>query len=144
MELGGLIISILAIGLSLYTYFKHDIKIKKQDKLLKDYQLEKIEKEKVEEKRATIEANVISESESKKTIKVYNKGKCVAREVIVNIPNSERYEILNYPFPIDIRPHNGINVKLVVFSGAPDKVDISFTWKDNYSDANSDSQTIQL
>lgn len=37
MEIVGLIISVIAILLSLFTYFKHDRKIKEQSKLLNEY-----------------------------------------------------------------------------------------------------------
>ena len=41
MTIASLIISILAILFSLYTYFVHDKKIKDQTKLINDYQLQK-------------------------------------------------------------------------------------------------------
>ena len=50
----GLVISILAILFSLYTYFVHYKKIKEQTKLINDYQLQKIEIESIEEKKAKI------------------------------------------------------------------------------------------
>lgn len=38
MEIIGLIISIIALLLAIFTYFNHDIKIKKQSELINDYQ----------------------------------------------------------------------------------------------------------
>jgi hypothetical protein len=80
----------------------------------------------------------------KRIIKVYNKGKAIANRVIVVFPESDGFQILSNPCPIDIRPHNGIDIFLVVFNNVPDKINIQFEWEDNFKDRNSDSQTIQL
>ena len=61
MGIVGIIISILALSLSIFTYLKHDKKIKQQSKMLNKYHLEKIEKEKEEEQKARIEAFVVKE-----------------------------------------------------------------------------------
>ncbi len=39
METASFIISLLAISLALFTYIKHDLKIKKQSELINNYQL---------------------------------------------------------------------------------------------------------
>ena len=44
-------ISAFALTLSLYTYFRHDAKIKKQNALINQFQLEKFKKETDSEKR---------------------------------------------------------------------------------------------
>ena len=91
MEIAGLIISLIAISLALFTYFKHDITIKQQAKLLNKYQLEKIKVDKEDEKKALIEANVIKADKGKRIIKVYNKGKSTAKQVNVIIPDINGY-----------------------------------------------------
>ncbi|MFA5324841.1 MAG: hypothetical protein WC305_01590 [Bacteroidales bacterium] len=144
MEVAGLIISIIALLLALFTYFKHDLKIKKQAALINKYQIEKIEKEKDGEKKAIIETNVIKDNKGTRLIKVYNKGKSVAKNVIVTIPKTKWFEVINNPCPIDIKPQNGIEISLVVFMGGPDKIDINYEWSDDFSDKNNDNQTIQL
>lgn len=144
MNVLAIIISSLALIFSAYTYFKHDNKIKQQSSLLNKYHLEKIEKEKVEEKRAIIEANVISDSKGRDLIKVYNKGKSIAKSVNVTIPKNNGYEVINNPCPIDIKPQNGIEIMLIPFNSCPDKIEISFEWKDDFNEKNVDSQMIQL
>ena len=44
MEVWGLIISILALAASAFTYFKHDKKLKEQERKINEYQLKQIEK----------------------------------------------------------------------------------------------------
>lgn len=144
MEIAGLVISIIALLLALFTYFKHDLKIKKQAALINKYQIEKIEKEKTGEKKAVIEANVIKGNKGTRQLKIYNKGKSIAKNVIVTFPNIDGFQVINNPCPIDIKPQNGIEISLIVFMVRPDKIDIKYNWSDDFSDINNDKQTIQL
>lgn len=144
MELFGIIIALLALTLSLFTYIKHDLKIKKQDAILNSYQIEKIRAEKEQEQKAIIEANVVTDHKDRKIIKVYNKGRAIARNVNVIIPQNDGFKMTINPCPIDIKPQNGIEIMLIVFCNCPDKIKIDFEWKDNFKDKNIDSQMIQL
>ena len=144
MDIAGIAISLIALTLSLFTYFKHDLKIKKQDTLLKSYQLEKIKVEKEQEQKAIIEANVVTDHKGRRIVKVYNKGKSIAKGVNVIFPQNDGFEAINNPCPIDIKPQNGIEIILIVFNTCPDKVKINFEWSDNYKDKNVDYQMIQL
>lgn len=144
MEIVGIAIALLALALSLFTYFKHDLRIKKQDALLKSYQIEKIKVEKEQEQRAIIEANVVTDHKGRKIIKVYNKGKSIAKDVNVVIPQSDGFKMITNPCPIDIKPQNGIEIVLIVFNTCPDKIEIDFEWKDNFKEKNIDSQMIQI
>lgn len=91
------VISALALLLSLYTYFRHDAKIKKQNALINQFQLEKFKKENDSEKKAIIEANVINREKGKRIIKVYNKGKAIAKNVVVTFPGEPNVFISDYP-----------------------------------------------
>ncbi len=144
MEIIGIAISIIALILSVFTYFKHDIKIKQQERLLNEYQLTKIENDKADSQKAIIEANVIQIKDGKDKIKVYNKGRSEARNVTVTIPDIEGFRVIHNPCPIDIRPQNGIEIVVLLFTNYPDKLKIDVEWDDDFKDKNSDSQFIQL
>lgn len=144
MEIAGLVISIIALLLALFTYFKHDLKIKKQAALINKYQIEKIEKEKTEEKKAVIEANIIKGNKGTRQLKIYNKGKSIAKNVIVTIPNIDGFQVINNPCPINIKPQSSIEISLIVLMGSPDKIDIEYNWSDDFNDMNNDKQTIQI
>ena len=145
MEIAGITISILALSLSIFTYFKHDKKIKQQSKLLNKYHLEKIEKEKEEETKAIIEAFVVKGNKGTRTIKIYNKGKSIAKNVNVVIPENDGYHVFTNPCPIDIRPQNGIEIRLgALLEGHPDKIEIKFEWSDDFRKVNKGNQTIQI
>lgn len=137
MEIAGLIISVLALLVPCLIYVKHDYKIKKQE-------FEKNEREKISEKKAIIEANIIKNIRGESHIKIYNKGKSIAKNVFVTIPKMDGYEVYNIPCPIDLKPQCGIDISLFLFIGAPDKIDIKYEWSDDFSETNNDTQTIQL
>jgi len=144
MEIAGLIIASIALIFSIFTFFLHDRKIKKQAIRLNEYQLFKIEKESIELKSAIIEAFVISGKGGNSTIKIYNKGKCTAKDVMVTIPDNEGFIVFNNPSPMDIRPQNSIEITLGLHMGSPDKTRIEFEWKDDNKPNNKESQIIQL
>jgi hypothetical protein len=146
MDLAGLVISCLALLWGLFTYCKHDKKIKKQDEKINQYKLELIEKQKVDEKKAIIEANIIKGESYKRIIKVYNKGKAIARNVQVNFPKLEGCNISSNPCPIDIRPQNSIDIEISLFMhpNRSTKIELSFTWSDDFNEINEDRQTIPL
>jgi len=145
MEIAGLIISIIALFLSIITYLVHDHKIKKQEKLLNEYQITKIESEKIESKKAIIEANIIKVNNGKDAIKIYNKGKVTARNVNVIFPEPKGYQIIsNNPCPIDLKPTHSIEFILILFTGHPEKIDITFEWSDDFHEHNIENQQLQL
>lgn len=139
-----IIISSLALLLSLYTYFKYDKKIKKQSALINKFQLIKLKKESESEKKAIIEANVIKGDKGKRIIKVYNKGKATAKNVIVTFSDEPNVSFTNYPQSIDIRPQNSIEIIFYAFIGSQDTLEINFEWEDGLNKENKDSQIIQI
>ena len=144
MATAGLIISLLALGFSIFTYIKHDSKIKKQSALINEYEIEKIKDEKIRSKKAIIEGNLIKDHKGNRTLKIYNRGKSVAKEVTVKIPDIKGIMIGSNPTPIEIRPQQGIEIDFFITMGAPELLTIEYNWKDDFSSDNSDSQIFQL
>ena len=122
METASLIISCLALFFGIYTYCRHD------------------------QKKAIIEANFVKGSNGKSIVKVYNKGIAIARNVNVNFPEMEGVHVSSNPLPIDIRPKNSIDIRIVLFmsSNRKDKIDLTFTWSDDLCESNQSIQTIPL
>jgi len=144
MEIIGLIISVAAILFSLFTYLKHDRKINEQSKILNEYNIERINKEKNEAKKAIIEAYVYSADRGMRIIKVYNKGQTVAKNVNIIIAEVRGIGVMKNPSPIEIRPQNSVEIKLSKSLAAPEKIDLTFEWSDDFNENNRDIQTIQL
>ncbi len=137
-------ISTSALLLSFYTYFKHDKKIKSQSKLINEFQLLKLEKESESDKKAIIEANIIKGEKGKRTIKVYNKGKAIAKNVVVTFPEEQNLSFSEYPKSIDIRPQNAIEINFRAFNESPDVLQVDFEWEDGIKINNKDSQIVQV
>ena len=140
----GFIISILALVLSGYTYFKHDHKIKKQEKILNDYQINEIEAKRIESKKAKIEAQVVKNNEWNNAIKVFNKGQALARNVNVIIADQEGFKIRNSPCPIDVKPQHSFEIVLFLSTNYPEKILLELEWDDDFKEKNRDQQYIQL
>jgi hypothetical protein len=144
MALAGFIISILAFLFSLFIYFVHDKKIKDQTKLINDYQLQKIEKESIEDKKAKIEATVQWLSNRNRKFLVINKGKSKAKNVNVIFQKIEEFRVNSNPFPIDILPNHSIEINFQVAIGGPDKIELQFEWDDDFQEKNITTQMVQL
>ena len=144
MEIAGIVISILALSFSVFTYFYHDRKIKKQQKLINAYQIEKVEKEKIESLRANIEAKVLKKRDGLNGIVICNTGKSIATSVFVTIPEDEYYEVMSNPCPIDLRPQQSIEISLALFDNFPDKIELKFEWKDELKEVNIEKHFVQL
>jgi hypothetical protein len=145
MEVAGLIISILALIFTGFTYFNHDVKIKRQERLLNEYEIAQIESEKIESIKAHLDANIYEEKQGKNVIKVYNKGKAIARHVNVIIPDSDTYvKIGTNPCPIDLKPYQSIEFTLLLSTEHPDKITIRYEWGDGFNENNFETQDLQL
>ena len=83
MELYSLIISVLALIASVFTYLRHDKKLKEQERRINAYQLKQIEKEDLESKKAAIRGNIVKGLKGGRTLKVYNSGRATARNIRV-------------------------------------------------------------
>ena len=79
----SLLLSVLALIASVFTYFKHDKKLKEQERKINEYQLKQIEKEDLESKKAAIRGNIVKGLKGGRTLKVYNSGCAIARNIRV-------------------------------------------------------------
>ena len=58
----SLIASLIALGFSFYNYFAHDKILKRQEKIINDFQVKALEREEAETKKAKIRGNIIDGS----------------------------------------------------------------------------------
>jgi hypothetical protein len=153
MECISVCISLLALAGTIYTYFRHDKKLKKQQgelneqgKLINKYKIDKIEAEKEDSKKADVKAMLTSTGTGKEkiwTLSIYNNGKADATNVRIKIdPNnkiepSRRQGVLNYiddsKFPLEILPSgNNINIRMRPHGEFPDTLEVRLIWNDGY------------
>lgn len=141
----SLALSILAIIGTAFTYFKHDRKIKEQEKTINDYQLEKIKEEKVQKTQAIIRASLIKGNKGHRILRVYNKGQAIARNVRLIIKDEPDYLYSTNPFPFPaLNEHENVDLNISLHSGTPDNISIEILWDDESATDNKHSQVVQL
>ena len=137
MEIVSIIISILALVASVYTYFVHDRKIKQQ--------LEKIKNEEEENKKALICGNIVKGSDGLRILKIYNKGKATARNVDIQSLEPAMKITRDYDLPCElIQPQDYIEFRFYAGHIPETKMKITFTWDDDFKSENERTQILPL
>lgn len=145
METVSLIVAIVAFVFSVITYFVHDSRLKKQEGLLNAYQLQKYEEEKVDLQKAVIRANVLKGDKGKITIKVFNAGKAVAKNINLKFICDQELMTGANPFPFEfLNPQEGTEIILFMHVGSPDKLLIELLWDDEFQQQNTHQQMLTL
>ncbi len=145
---GSLLISFVALFLSLFTYFLHDRRLKKQEHLINDYQLQKISKEQDEHTKAVVKANIIKKNGGKRVIKIFNAGKSIARNVNIEILQGKdgiHTNDLNELFPYEfLNPQESTEFLIFLFEGPTAIIKIRTTWDDDFAFGNTHEQILTL
>lgn len=139
------LLSLMAIVGTIFTYFKHDRKIKAQEKLINAYQLGKIEEEKIQKRQAVVRASLIVGNKGHRILRIYNKGKATARNVRLIINDEPDYLYATNPFPFPaLNEHENVDLNIQLHMGSPDNISFEILWDDEYKSNNSHEQTVQL
>lgn len=141
----SLILSIIALIGSIFTYFIHDRKIKAQEKLINDYQIAKIEEEKMANKTAILRGTLLNKSSSERTIRIYNKGKNAAKNIRLEIDNKDNYHFFGpeLPFPL-LHEQEKIDITIFLTKETPENISFTILWDDEHAIDNEHNQIIQL
>lgn len=146
MEIASIIISILALVASVYTYFSHDRKIKKQEVVLNEYQLNKYKEEEIENKKAQVRGNIIKCDKGKRVLKIYNRGKVAANNIRIE-GIDEKYmsiygmELLPYE---SLDPQDHFDMSIFVSVSSPKTLKLKYLWDDETQNNNEFTQVLSL
>ncbi|MBN9312933.1 MAG: hypothetical protein BGO40_02755 [Chryseobacterium sp. 39-10] len=146
METTSLIISILAFSFSCYTYYANDKKIKEQEKKLNDYQLQKNEKEQIEEKKAILKIHQFRESPGCLILEIKNIGKSAAENINIEFTPSEHNEFFlldDFPFPY-LNPNDKTEVVMHLHDAMPNLFEVKLDWKDKLKEYNEYKQIVKI
>lgn len=145
----SLIASLIALGFSFYTYFAHDSILKRQEKIINEFQVRALEREESETKKAKIRGNIIDvHGKGNRELRIFNAGQITARNVKVEWLNcrdddgvyvSEDFSDLG-----DLSPHNPWKVRLSLNCGHERKMHLRYTWADDYQENNVFEEDLQL
>lgn len=146
MEIVSIILSVLALLFTGYTYFAHDKKLKEQERQLNDYQLRSLKLDEEENLKAVIRAKAVKMTGGKRTLYIYNAGKAKARNIIVEQLEKKQVYSSSHHFPLtynELLPEAFREVTLYLCEG-DDELTLNYTWDDDYQTSNKESQTIDL
>jgi hypothetical protein len=145
METASLMLSVLAILGSIFTYFYHDRKIKMQEKRLNDYQLKKYELEDVENQKAQIKGNLIKTTEANRSLIIFNAGKSTAHNIRLELL-SELQGIIGFEFkPFEmLNPQEKTETKFFLATGHAKTIKVKYVWDDNFKKNNEFTQVITI
>ena len=146
MELYSLIISVLALIASVFTYLRHDKKLKEQERRINEYQLKQIEKEDLESKKAAIRGNIVKRLKGGRTLKVYNSGRATARNIRVEgLDVNGIFYMRRDIFPYELmNPQDYTELTMHLTCGCPSTIKLKYIWDDEFGDNNEFEQVLTI
>ena len=146
MDMISIVVAVLALAFSCYTFFAHDRRLKKQEKLLNEYQLRLMAQSEEDNKKAVIRARSVKYTGGKRTLYIYNTGKAKARNLKVDMIEDEQV-IASRPdlsqIYEELLPNASREILLLLTEG-DDEITLTFEWEDDFGKNNKESQTIDL
>ena len=146
MESISIVLSVLAFALSIFTYFAHDRRLKKQEQKLNDYKMRSLAQSEEEGKKAVIRAEALKNTNGKRTLYIKNRGKAIAYNLKVDILDNEQVVASRPELPQtydELLPDASRKILLLLTEG-DDEITVTFEWEDDFKKDNKDSQTIDL
>lgn len=140
------ILSAIAVIFSIHTYLVHDKRLKKQEQLINKHQLDQIQNEEQENKKADIVGDIIRKKNECYVLKIRNKGKATAKNINIEGFDTRNYDIHNSA----ILPYYCLNADeeffLTIFriGRILPTMTITYIWNDDWSDNRKKQQTIQM
>ena len=146
VAIAALVVSLGALIFSAYTYSKHDKKIKAQEQIINDYQINKIVKENEESKKASIRGNIIKGDRGKRTLKVYNCGKATARNIRVEGLDVDSLVVIGRDlFPYELmNPQDNTELTIWITKDSASIIKLKFVWDDDFGQNNEFEQVLTL
>lgn len=148
MEWASLIISIISLLISGISFFRYDRKIKKQNLILNQYQIQEIEKERIKKKCANISGEIkMGKSNGMRKLIISNKGLAPARNInMTDIRNFRGILLTGMPcFPFDLlNPGEHIEIPFMISESTPDNINMEYTWDDDNKVHNIYKQNLKL
>ena len=140
------VVAVLALIISAYVAWKtiqfnnkQNLLIESQERLNK-LLLEKEKSESISERRADLGASFIKLGGGHCRLKIWNKGKSAARNVLIEFPSGNDCFIdsdVAEKFPLEVLDaHQSVELVAVVHMGAKSKHEIKLIWTDDFSQSN--------
>ncbi|MCT4083751.1 hypothetical protein HZP81_08325 [Elizabethkingia anophelis] len=143
----SLFVSLLTFLFTIFTFFRYDRKQKNLDAKLKNYELQEIELKAISEKQAQVKANIIKGDRGKRTVKIFNSGKAIARNIRLEFEPQNDFSFLfdkeKFPFEF-LNPQEGTDYSFQVVKEYPRQIRIILFWDDDFGNDRSYEQILTL
>ncbi len=145
MEVFSLVLSIIAVIGSVFTYLNHDRRIKKQELIINDYELKKRRSEETELRKAKIKGNIVPFPKGLRKLITFNAGKSIAYNIRIEILN-EQEGIIHQDFsPYEmLNPQESFENNIHLAYGHTPTLKIKYIWDDEYGKNNEFVQLLDL
>ena len=146
MEVASIVLAALAFLFSCYTFFVHDRRLKKQEKILNAYQLRSFVQEEKESKCAVIRTKAIKPKAGQRVLVVSNFGKAMAKHLKIEMLDNEQVIATRPEMPVtyaELLPGASREIILMLSSG-DDELTLEYQWEDSFSADNQEKQTTDL
>lgn len=134
ISVAALLFSIIATLNTLWSNSRQN-KVNKTQEEINNRLLEKDNEERITALQASLDANFTMIGKNY-LLKVFNKGNCSARNVIISLPTGDdviSQSEINEKFPLaKLEPHNGVDVHTFVYLGSLRRHEITIKWDDDY------------
>ena len=146
MEIWSLIISILALLFSAFTYLMHDKKLKVQERKINEYQLRLFEKEDIENQKAAIRGNIVKGLKGNRALKVFNSGRATARNIRIDgLDVNGLFHRADELFPYELmNPQDYTEIFICPTLGCPHTIKLKYIWDDESGKNNEYEQVLTL
>ena len=146
VAIAAFVVSLGALIFSAYTYSKHDKKIKAQEQIINDYQINKIKKEDEESRKANIKGNIYPGNKGKLILKVFNSGKAIARNIRVEGLDVDSLIVIGkelLPYEL-MNPQDNTELTLWITKDSPSTIRLRYIWDDDFGQNNEFEQVLTL
>ena len=146
VAIAAFVVSLGALIFSAYTYSKHDKKIKAQEQIINDYQINKIKKEDEESRKANIKGNIYPGNKGKLILKVFTSGKAIARNIRVEGLDVDSLIVIGKElFPYELmNPQDNTELTLWITKDSPSTIRLRYIWDDDFGQNNEFEQVLTL
>lgn len=146
VAIAAFVVSLGTLIFSAYTYSKHDKKIKAQEQIINDYQINKIKKEDEESRKANIKGNIYPGNKGKLILKVFNSGKAIARNIRVEGLDVDSLIVIGkelLPYEL-MNPQDNTELTLWITKDSPSIIRLRYIWDDDFGQNNEFEQVLTL
>ena len=146
MDFWALIISVINMFGGIVGYFRHDKKLKGQERKINEYQLKQIEKEDLENKKAAIRGNIVKGLQGRITLKIENSGRATAHNIRVEGLNVKGVRLQRKDiFPYELMtPHDYAELSMLLTCNYPSTIKLKYIWDDEFGDNNEFEQVLTI